>query len=110
MTASTARDGFLAGPSVAESVLELRDVHTYYGQIHALKGISLEVHAGEIVCLIGSNGAGKSTTLKTISGVLHPRAGEILFRGSRIERTSPHEIVQRGISQSPEGRRVFGRM
>jgi branched-chain amino acid transport system ATP-binding protein len=90
--------------------LELRDVHTYYGNIHALKGITLEVEAGEIVTLIGANGAGKSTTLKTISGTLRPRQGEIWFDGERLDGTPPHGIVSRGISQSPEGRRIFPRM
>jgi branched-chain amino acid transport system ATP-binding protein len=90
--------------------LELRDVHTYYGNIHALKGISLTVEAGEIVTLIGANGAGKSTTLKTISGLLRPRQGEIWFDGKQIEGTSPHDVVALGISQSPEGRRIFPRM
>jgi branched-chain amino acid transport system ATP-binding protein len=90
--------------------LELRDVHTYYGNIHALKGISLSVETGEIVTLIGANGAGKSTTLKTISGLLRPRQGEIWFDGKRIDGTSPHDVVALGISQSPEGRRIFPRM
>jgi branched-chain amino acid transport system ATP-binding protein len=90
--------------------LELRDVHTYYGNIHALKGISLTVEAGEIVTLIGANGAGKSTTLKTISGLLRPRQGEIWFDGKQIEGTSPHDVVALGVSQSPEGRRIFPRM
>jgi branched-chain amino acid transport system ATP-binding protein len=110
MIPSAASAGTPSQSSAPISVLELRDVHTYYGQIHALKGINLEIWGGEIVCLIGSNGAGKSTILKTISGVLHPRVGQILFRGTRIERTPPHEILRLGISQSPEGRRVFGRM
>src|SRR5919106_1217552 len=89
------------------ALLELREVHTYYGNIHALKGISIEVEDGEIVTLIGSNGAGKSTTLKTISGLLRPRQGEIVFDGRRIDRLEPHNIVKRGICQAPEGRRVF---
>ncbi|MEO5885519.1 MAG: ABC transporter ATP-binding protein [Candidatus Limnocylindrales bacterium] len=92
------------------ALLELRDVHTYYGNIHALKGLTLTVEAGEIVTLIGANGAGKSTTLKTISGLLRPRQGEIWFDGQRIDGTTAHEIVARGISQSPEGRRIFPRM
>jgi branched-chain amino acid transport system ATP-binding protein len=91
-------------------LLELKDVHTYYGNIHALKGISVTVDAGEIVTLIGANGAGKSTTLKTISGLLRPRQGEIIFEGNRIDGSTPHEIVSIGISQSPEGRRIFPRM
>ncbi len=92
------------------SLLELRDVHAYYGNIHALKGISLTVDLGEIVTLIGANGAGKSTTLKTISGLLRPRQGEILFDGERIDAIPSHQIVSLGISQSPEGRRIFPRM
>ncbi len=92
------------------SLLELRDVHAYYGNIHALKGVSLTVEPGEIVTLIGANGAGKSTTLKTISGLLRPRQGEIEFDGGRIDGVKAHEIVNLGISQSPEGRRIFPRM
>ena len=92
------------------ALLELRDVHAYYGNIQALKGISLTVEPGEVVTLIGSNGAGKSTTLKTISGLLRPRSGEIWFDGVRIDGTNAAAIVAMGISQSPEGRRVFPRM
>ncbi|MBA2756619.1 MAG: ABC transporter ATP-binding protein [Chloroflexi bacterium] len=92
------------------ALLELRDVHTYYGNIHALKGLNLTVEPGEIVTLIGANGAGKSTTLKTISGLLRPRQGEIWFDGDRLDSVSAHEIVARGISQAPEGRRIFPRM
>ena len=92
------------------ALLELKDVHTYYGAIHALRGISFTVDEGEIVTLIGSNGAGKSTTLRTISGLLRPREGEIWLRGERIDSRKPHEIVALGVSQSPEGRRVFARM
>lgn len=91
-------------------VLELRNVHTYYGNIHALKGISLTVGKGEIVTLIGSNGAGKSTTLRTISGILQPREGEVIFEGQRIDRVPAHKIVERGVLQSPEGRRIFPRL
>jgi branched-chain amino acid transport system ATP-binding protein len=92
------------------ALLELKDVHTYYGNIHALKGLSLTVDDGEIVTLIGANGAGKSTTLKTISGLLRPRHGEIWFDGQRIDGVTPHEVVARGISQAPEGRRIFPKM
>ena len=92
------------------SLLELRDVHAYYGNIHALKGVSLTVEPGEIVTLIGANGAGKSTTLKTISGLLRPRQGEITFDGGRIDGVKAHDIVGLGISQAPEGRRIFARM
>ena len=91
-------------------VLELRDVHTYYGSIQALKGISLEVFGGEVVTLIGANGAGKSTTLRSINGLNQPREGSIVFQGKNITRRPPHEIVQMGISQSPEGRRLFPHM
>jgi branched-chain amino acid transport system ATP-binding protein len=91
-------------------ILKLDDVHTYYGTIQALKGISIEVHEGEIVTLIGANGAGKSTTLRSINGLNHPREGTITFQGSNITETPPHEIVRMGISQSPEGRHVFPRM
>jgi branched-chain amino acid transport system ATP-binding protein len=91
-------------------ILELRDVHVYYGAIHAVKGISLEVQEGEIVTLIGANGAGKSTTLRSINGLNRPREGAIRFQGSEITNATPHSIVQRGIAQSPEGRRLFPRM
>jgi branched-chain amino acid transport system ATP-binding protein len=91
-------------------LLELKDVHSYYGNIHALKGISLTVEKGEVVTLIGSNGAGKSTTLRTISGILQPRRGEVLLEGQRIDHIPAHKVVERGVSQSPEGRRVFPRL
>jgi branched-chain amino acid transport system ATP-binding protein len=91
-------------------ILKVEDVHTYYGTIQALKGISIEVHEGEIVTLIGANGAGKSTTLRSINGLNHPREGTITFQGTEITDTAPHEIVRMGISQSPEGRHVFPRM
>ncbi|HYJ13086.1 MAG TPA: ABC transporter ATP-binding protein [Thermomicrobiales bacterium] len=91
-------------------MLELHDVHTYYGNIHALKGISIDVNQGEVVTLIGSNGAGKSTTLKTISGLLHPREGEVLLRGNRISGMPAHDVARLSVAQSPEGRRVFPRM
>jgi branched-chain amino acid transport system ATP-binding protein len=91
-------------------VLQLDDVHTYYGSIHALKGISLQVREGEIVTLIGSNGAGKSTTLRSINGLQRPRSGRIRFNGQDITEAAPHAIVRMGIAQSPEGRRLFPRM
>jgi branched-chain amino acid transport system ATP-binding protein len=91
-------------------ILKLDDIHTYYGTIHALKGISLEVYEGEIVTLIGANGAGKSTTLRSINGLNHPREGTITFQGENITHTAPHKIVRMGISQSPEGRHIFPRM
>jgi branched-chain amino acid transport system ATP-binding protein len=90
--------------------LELRDVNTFYGHIHALKGISLTVNRGEIVTLIGSNGAGKSTTLKTISGLLSPRSGEVVLNGQRISGMPAHRVAELRVAQSPEGRRVFPRM
>ncbi len=91
-------------------ILEIDDIHTYYGAIHALKGVSLKVGAGEIVTLIGANGAGKSTTLRSINGLNHPRQGTISFQGEDITNASPHTIVKNGIAQSPEGRRLFPRM
>ncbi|MBX5446560.1 ABC transporter ATP-binding protein [Sphaerobacter sp.] len=91
-------------------ILELEDVHSYYGHIHALKGISLTVEEGEIVTLIGANGAGKSTTLRTISGLIRPRAGTIRFQGQRIDGLPPHRVAALRIGHSPEGRRVFPRM
>jgi branched-chain amino acid transport system ATP-binding protein len=91
-------------------VLELSDVHTYYGAIHALKGVSLKVHEGEVVTLIGANGAGKSTTLRSINGINHAREGTIRFQDRDITRAAPHTIVKMGIAQSPEGRRLFPRM
>jgi branched-chain amino acid transport system ATP-binding protein len=91
-------------------LLKVEGIHTYYGTIHALKGISIEVREGEIVTLIGSNGAGKSTTLRSINGLNHPREGTITFGGRDITTMPAHEIVKLGISQSPEGRRVFPRM
>jgi len=95
---------------VAEALLSLENVHVGYGAIEAVKGISLRVDEGEIVTLIGGNGAGKTTTLKTISGVKHPSKGTITFGGERIEGLPAHEIVERGICQAPEGRRIFARM
>jgi branched-chain amino acid transport system ATP-binding protein len=92
------------------AALELRNVNTFYGHIHAVKGISLRVMPGEIVTLIGANGAGKSTTLRTISGIIRARDGEVLLNGQRIDRVPPHRIVQMGVCQSPEGRRIFSRM
>jgi len=92
------------------ALLEVHDLHTYYGNIAALKGISLEVQEGEVVTLIGSNGAGKSTTLRSISGLTPPREGTIKFDGKEIGETAPQDIVRLGISQAPEGRRCFSRM
>jgi len=92
------------------ALLELEDVHTFYGSIEALKGVSLEVNEGEVVTLIGANGAGKSTTLRSINGLNTPKQGRIVFNGKDITRRSPHDIVEMGISQSPEGRRLFPHM
>ena len=91
-------------------VLDLKDVHTYYGSIHALKGVSLQVREGEIVTLIGANGAGKSTTLRSINGLNHPRKGRISFQGRDITNVVPHKVVKMGVAQSPEGRKLFPRM
>src|SRR5918992_692760 len=92
------------------SMLELRDIHAYYGNIHALKGLTLQVEQGEIVTLIGANGAGKSTTIRSITGLLRPRHGQIMLEGQHIEQLLPHQIVQRGVAQAPEGRRIFPRL
>jgi branched-chain amino acid transport system ATP-binding protein len=92
------------------ALLEVSDVHTFYGNIEALKGVSLTVDEGEVVTLIGSNGAGKSTTLRSISGLTPPREGSIKFEGTEIGEVPPQEVVERGISLSPEGRHVFPRM
>jgi branched-chain amino acid transport system ATP-binding protein len=91
-------------------MLDIQDVHTYYGKIRALKGVTLTVHRGEIVTLIGANGAGKTTTLKTVIGTVHPLRGTITFNGRRIDRLGTDQIVRLGIAQSPEGRRIFPRM
>ena len=100
----------VAAVTPAAPLLALDDVHAYYGAIHALKGVSLNVGDGEIVTLLGANGAGKSTTLKTISGLLRPRKGTIEFDGDDLTRRSATHIVKAGVAQSPEGRRLFGRM
>jgi branched-chain amino acid transport system ATP-binding protein len=100
----------MSEPAATHDVLELDDIHVYYGAIHALKGVSLRVKAGEIVTLIGANGAGKSTTLRAINGLNRPRQGTIRFQGDDITEESPHKIVKNGIAQSPEGRRLFPRM
>ena len=93
-----------------QPLLELQDVHSYYGNIHALKGVSLTVDKGEIVTLIGANGAGKSTTLRTISGIIKPRVGAVRLAGERIDELPAHKVVERGVLQSPEGRRIFPRL
>ncbi len=94
----------------SEVVLELQNVHTYYGRIHALQGVSLEVRRGEIVTLIGANGAGKTTILKTISGLLHAREGQVFFGGKDVTQTPAHALVKAGIGHAPEGRRIFSRL
>ncbi|MBP7688131.1 MAG: ABC transporter ATP-binding protein [Thermoflexales bacterium] len=91
-------------------MLELRDVHSYYGNIHALKGISFSVEDGEIVTLIGANGAGKSTTLRTIQGLMRPRQGSVILNGVALEKLPTDQIVAQGVSQAPEGRQIFPRM
>ena len=92
------------------ALLHLQDLHVYYGSIHALRGLSIEVDAGKIVTLIGANGAGKSTTLNTISGLLRPRRGSVRLEGEDLTGVPPHEIVFKGVVQVPEGRRIFGRL
>ena len=99
-----------ATSSAPEQLLEVKDVHTFYGQIHALQGITMSVGKGEVVTLIGANGAGKTTTLKTISGLLHARQGSVTFEGDDITKVAPHILVERGIGHAPEGRRIFSRL
>jgi branched-chain amino acid transport system ATP-binding protein len=91
-------------------LLEIENMHSYYGHIHALRGISLTVERGEVVTLIGSNGAGKTTTLRSINGVLPPQEGRIVFDGEEIQGTAAHDMISKGIAQSPEGRKIFHRM
>jgi branched-chain amino acid transport system ATP-binding protein len=91
-------------------MLEVTDLHVYYGEIHALKGISFRVGQGEIVTLLGNNGAGKTTTLRTLSGLLTPRRGDVRFEGSSLLGIAPHDVVQKGITHVPEGRRIFNRL
>ena len=91
-------------------MLEIRDLHVYYGEIHALKGVSFRVAQGEIVTLLGNNGAGKTTTLKALSGLLAPRQGDVRLDGASLLGTPPHDIVQKGITHVPEGRRIFNRL
>lgn len=92
------------------AMLKVDDIHVYYGSIHAVKGVSFEVNEGEIVTLIGANGAGKSTVLNTVSGLLHPRAGSVQFLDQDLKGAAPHKVVERGLAQVPEGRRVFLQM
>ncbi|MCC7446966.1 MAG: ABC transporter ATP-binding protein [Anaerolineae bacterium] len=91
-------------------MLQLEAIEVYYGKIYALKGVSLTVNEGELVALIGSNGAGKSTTLRAISGILRPKQGSITYNGTRLDKIPPHQIVQMGVAQCPEGRRIFARL
>jgi len=91
-------------------MLEIIDLQVFYGEIHALKGVSLRVEQGEIVALLGNNGAGKTTTLKTISGLLRPRLGQVLLEGQPVQALPPHEIVARGVAHAPEGRKIFNRL
>ncbi|MBB5232837.1 branched-chain amino acid transport system ATP-binding protein [Deinococcus budaensis] len=108
-TVETERDpgGQPAAPASGPVMLELRDVHTYYGQIHALKGLNMTVNQGEIVALIGGNGAGKTTTLRTISGMMKPKHGQVVYEGQSIGGVPAHTILGRGMSHVPEGRRIF---
>jgi branched-chain amino acid transport system ATP-binding protein len=108
MTAPTMTES--TGPKTGEALLVVDNIHTFYGQIHALRGITIEVHKGEIVTLIGANGAGKTTTLKTISGILHPKVGHVRFEGKDISKVPAHKLVEQGIGQAPEGRRIFSRL
>ena len=91
-------------------ILKVDDIHVYYGSIHAVKGVSFEVNEGEVVTLIGANGAGKSTILNTISGLLHPKMGSVLFEGHDLKGVAPHKIVEYGLAQVPEGRHIFQQM
>ena len=109
MTSSTAAPAPTAVAGRAP-LLKLDNVHTYYGQIHALKGVSIEVNQGEVVTLIGANGAGKTTTLKTVCGLLHPRQGTVSFDGKDVSKTAAHDLVKAGIGHAPEGRRIFSRL
>ncbi|MBR4864603.1 MAG: ABC transporter ATP-binding protein [Oscillospiraceae bacterium] len=92
------------------TILSVEDMHVYYGAIHAVKGVSFDVGEGEIVALIGANGAGKSTILKTVSGLLHPRSGNVIFDGKNISHTDAHKLVRHGLAHVPEGRRIFLQM
>ena len=98
------------GASMPEPILRVLDVHTYYGPLHVLKGVTYELNEGEIVCLLGGNASGKSTSMKTVLGLVKPTQGQVLFAGERIDRLDTSEIIQRGIAVVPEARRIFPRM
>ena len=110
MTSMTSQPGQSAAPTPGPILLDLKDVSAAYGRIEALRGISLNVCHGEIVTLLGGNGAGKSTTLRTVCGLMHPKTGSIEFDGHDVTRVAAHKLVQLGIGHAPEGRRIFGRM
>jgi branched-chain amino acid transport system ATP-binding protein len=110
MTAEPMPASAPATAGIGDVILKLDAVHTYYGQIHALQGVTIEVKRGEIVTLIGANGAGKTTTLKTVCGLLHPRQGTVTFDGQDVSRTAAHDLVRAGIGHAPEGRRIFSRL
>ena len=109
-TAHVSQGSAVARGRSGATMLEVTDIHVYYGNIAAVHGLSLTVDSGEIVTLLGSNGAGKSTTLRTISGLLRPRRGTVVFDGQRLDGVAAHDVVGRGITQSPEGRRIFPRL
>jgi branched-chain amino acid transport system ATP-binding protein len=109
-TVAETRDRAMGPGADGGPLLDLKDIHTYYGNIHALQGVTIEVGRGEIVTLIGANGAGKTTTLKTVSGLLSPRKGTITFDGQDIAKTQAHDLVKAGIGHAPEGRRIFSRL
>jgi branched-chain amino acid transport system ATP-binding protein len=111
MTATMAPEPSGKAPELGgDALLELRDVHAYYGRIQALHGVSIHVRAGEIVTLIGGNGAGKTTTLRTVSGLLHPQRGQVMFENQDVTRVDAHALVRLGIGHAPEGRRIFSRL
>ena len=97
-------------PTTTELMLDVQDIHVFYGNIEALKGVSLQIRSGEIVTLIGANGAGKSTTLNAISGLQRPRSGKVVYLGRDLTTVPPYEVVTLGLSQAPEGRKIFPRM